>query len=495
MLPEINQEVTVNELTRLNDHLRKSSQVGYQTPAVMDGSFSPLVPQSIEATLASATHTMKDLALWPMMPKVQVSNTVHEYAVIQEHGLDMDPFIAEGGGSSAEFGSTQASYERKAVKIKYMAERRQISDVATLVGIVGPNPNALAEETERGTMSLLRKVEVECFHGDEDVKAKGFDGLIKQVERTDGARDFGAFGGRPFSQNQEDLAGAALTATKLHDVLGELYSAPRFGKPDAIFMEPKHYAKLIADSANNGRHDAMLLVNSGDQGVLTLGAGPRLHVMGPMGAVPIIAAPFINKQLAPPTVAAGQAGSRPSDPTFLAQPSQTGAASRFDAAGVGAGHDGEVRYVVVAVNGFGYSAPAISDEVSVDDGNGATFQMAVPAVAADYYRIYRTPCYAAGAAAALSDAEVLAAAKHVADVLPSEVRAAALVDNGDERLGCGRILITEMSQNNLEFARLLDFIRRPLAETGSFKAFLLMLFGAASVKTPRKNFVLRNVAR
>jgi hypothetical protein len=494
-LPEINQEVNVNDLTRLNDSIRKNSQVGYQTPAVMDGSFSPLVPQSIEATLASATHTMRDLALFPMLPKVQVSNTVHEYAVIKEHGLDMDPFISEGGGSSADFGSTASSYERKSVKIKYMAERRQISDVSTLVGMIGPNPNALAEETERGTMSLLRKVEVESFYGDEDVKAKGFDGLIKQIERTDGARDFAAHGGRPFSRNQEDLAGASLSAIKLHDILGELHSAPRFGKPDAIFVDPKQYSKLIADSAANGRHDSMLLVNQGDQGVVTLGAGPRIHVMGPMGPVPVVAAPFLNRQLPAPTAAAGNSATRPSNPTFAANATQTGAASQFDAAGTGAGHDGEVRYVIVAVNAHGYSAPVVTGAVSVDDGNGATFQLNTGAIAAEYYRIYRTPCLAAGQAAALSDAEVVAQAKLIAEVLPSELVGSALIDNGIERLDCGRVMIASMDQGTMEFARLLDFLRRPLAETGAAKQFLLMLFGSPVVKVPGKNFILRNVAR
>ena len=496
-LPEINSDVTINDLTRLNDVIRKNAgtQVGYQTPAVMDGSFSPIVPQSIESTLASATFTMKDLALFKMLPKVQVSNTVHEYAVIKEHGLDFDPFISEGGGSSAEFGATSTSYERKSVKIKYMAERRQISDVATLVGVIGPNANALAEETERGTMSLLRKVESECFYGDEDVKAKGFDGLIKQIERTDGARNFTTSGGRPFSQNQEDMAGASLSAVKLHDVLGELHSAPRFGKPDAIFVDPKQYSKLIADSVQNGRHDAMLLVNQGDQGVLTLGAGPVLHVMGPMGPVPVIAAPFLNKQMAAPTVGAGDAALRPSLPVFSAQPSQTAAASQFDIDGTGAGHDGQVRYVVVAVNAHGYSAPAISNAVIVNSDNGATFQLAVPAIAADYYRIYRTPCFEAGGAAALSNAQVLAQAKLIAEVLPSEVRAAALVDNGFERLDCGRVLVASMDQGVCEFARLLDFLRRPLSSTGAAQQFMLMLFGSPICKVPSKNYVLRNVAR
>jgi hypothetical protein len=494
MLPGLNENVNVNELTRLNDTIRKNSQVGYQTPAVMDGSFSPLVPQSIEATLASATHTMRDLVLFPMLPKVQVTNTVHEYAVINEHGLDMDPFISEGGGAAADFASTQSSYERKSVKIKYMAERRQISDVSTLVGIIGHNANAMAEETERGTMSLLRKVEVECFYGDEDVKSKGYDGLIKQIERDDStARDV-ELGGRGFSNNQEDLEGNALTATKLHDVLGELYSAPRFGKPDAIFLDPKQYSKLIADSASNGRHDAMLLVNQADQGVVTLGAGPRIHVMGPMGPVPVVAAPFINRQLPPP--AAGAGGSlRPTLPTFAANATAAAVASSFDAPGTGGGHDGSCRYVIVAVNSQGYSAPVVSNVVALDNSKKGTFKLNDLAIDGDYYRVYRTPMVSAALAAAQTSAEAIRDARLIGEFLFSEVVTNAFLDAGVERLDCGRVLIAQCDQQVCEFARLLDYIRRPIAELGAAKAFLLMLFGSPVVKVPKKNFILRNVKR
>ena len=494
-LPGLNENINVNELTRLNDALKKNSSVGYQTPAVMDGSFSPLVPQSIEGTLASATHTMRDLVLWPMLPKVQVSNTVHEYAVIKEHGIDMDPFISEGGGSASSFGSSQSSYERKSVKIKYMAERRQISDVSTLVGIIGSNPNALAEETERGTMSLLRKAEVQLFHGDEDVQSKGFDGVLKQIERDlSGVRN-AQLGGKPFSTNQEDVAGNALSAIKLHDVLGELHSAPRFGKPDVIMVDPKQYSKLIADSAANGRHDAMLLVNQGDQGTLTLGAGPQIHVMGPMGPVPVVAAPFLNRQLPPPSAGAGDASLRPQDVTFAANATQLPQASLFDSTGTGAGHDGSVKYVIVAVNAQGYSSPVISDAVDVNDGDKGTFQLNSLARNGDYYRIYRTSCMTAARAAAITDAEVLAEAKLIGEFLPAECVTAAFVDQGVERYDCGRVLIASMDQQVCEFARLLDFLRRPLAETGAAKQFLLMLFGSPIVKVPGKNFVLRNVKR
>jgi len=507
MLPGINENVTINELTRLNDSLRKNSEVGYQSSTMGAGSLAPIVPQSIEGTLASAAHTMRDLALWPMLPKIQATNTLHEYAVIREHGEDLDPFISEGGGS--EFGASASSYERKSVKIKYMAEKRSVSDVATLVGIVGPNADALAEETERGTMSLLRKMEVQLFHGDEDVNTQAFDGVLKQIEREEGVYSPFRFG-RDFSENQEDLKGTQLTGAKLHEKLGELYSAPRFGQPDAIFMSPKAYSKLIADSAANGRHDSMVLVSQGDQGVHTLGAGPRIHVMGPMGPVPVVAAPFISRRLAPPRAAS--AGNNivldpvvanritteddRSDAQFAAaaaalvpaQPSDIG----WDPANTGLGHDGDFRYVFVLVNKKGYSEPIISTVAfDANDGQVPRIQLAGPSSGAvDYVRIYR-----AEGGLGLTDAQVLRKAQLIGEVKAADIVGADWYDAGFERLDSDPVLIAQMDQGTVEFARLLDFIRRPLAEVGAAKQFLLMLFGAPSVKVPRKNFVLRNVGR
>src|SRR5210317_1262366 len=95
--PEANQLVNIADLADLNSALRKSADIGYQSPAGTSGgdagNLSPLVPQSIENTLSSATYTMKELSLWPSIPKLQVTNTLHEYAVINDHGLDLEPFI------------------------------------------------------------------------------------------------------------------------------------------------------------------------------------------------------------------------------------------------------------------------------------------------------------------------------------------------------------------------------------------------------------------
>lgn len=498
MLPNINETMTVNELTRLNDTLRKNADmvksqhsVGYQDPAVTaggaNGPLSPIVPQSIESVLASATFTMNDLVLWQKLPKVQVSNTVHEFAIINEHGQDLDPFIEEGGGGSADFGASRSSYERRAIKIKYMAERRQVSDVANLVGIIGANPNALAEETERGTMSLMRKVEAQLFYGDEVSSQRGFDGILKQIERADASHSQSDLRSSDLTSNTHDMGGAIANAFDIpelfNDVLGELHSAPRFGKPDIVMVEPRIYSQLVKASIQTGRND-QLLVSSGGS-TLTYGAGPQLHIMGPMGPVPVMSAPFLHRQFKAPSAAAGTAPNLGA-PAALAQ-----VADGVDLEGEFAAGK-FYKYKVVGVSQLGYSAPVTIDNGAGDGVEvGAAGLQVVLAAAADmvggYYRIYRSEAAAAANAVDLDSCVLLYE-------VPAEADGSLdFIDRGIERHSCGRALFMQMDSNVVEFARLLDFLRRPLAETSAAKQFLLMLFGSPIVKVPQKCFTVRGI--
>ena len=68
-----------------------------------------------------------------------------------------------------------------------------------------------------------------------------------------------------------------------------------------------------------------------------------------------------------------------------------------------------------------------------------------------------------------------------------------LNDGADgQKYDCSPIIFAQHDPNVMEFVRLLDFIRRPLAETASVKPFLLMLFGSPVVKVPTKMFMLDN---
>lgn len=470
MLPELNSFAPVEDLIKMNEVLRKST-AGYQTAAGTSGGqageLSPLIPQSIENVLSTATYGMSELALWNKIPKTNVTQTLHEYAVVKDWGMDLDPFISEGGGSEADFATNNASYERKSIKIKYMAERRQISDVASLVGLIGDNRQAIAQETLSGTMSLMRKVERQLWHGSEALNSAGFDGICKQIK--DNA-----------PKNVYDLAGKAPTPLLLQEILGEVYSAPNYGRPDTIYVEPRIHAELIKQSVESGRHD-QFMVQQASNG-LTFGAS-QLSIMAPYGAVPIVAAPFLHYCSNMPAVGSG--GAAPATPSFAVNPAAANnASSKF-----AAGDAGDYIYGVVAVNSLGISAPLVRQNAGVDVAvtvaAGQAVSFTITGVAGvKYYRIFRSLKNGSrNTAQLIKEIPATGANLVVTD----------LNDGADgSKYNTSKIVFAQHDPTIFEFARLLDFLRRPLAEVATVKPFLLMLFGSPIVKVPSKMFMIEN---
>lgn len=463
-LPDLNSMVPVADLNNLNDALRKSTSAGYQTPAGVDSSasLSPLMPQSMENVLASATYSMEAVQLWRNIPKIQVGQTVHEYNVIKDHGLDLSPFMAEGGKPAAN----KSEYERKFVKIKYMAEMREITDVASTINpLVGPNPTALAEETERGTLRLMQKVERELWHGDESANALGFDGVIKQISSN--------------SDSVTDQAGSAATPKFLQELLSEVFAAPRYGAPDTIYVEPRIHGDLIKQTNDFGRFNTM----SQSNGSFTFGAGD-LKIMGPYGPISVKAAPFLfNSWDAPSAGSLGEGA--PGAPSVTA--TAAGAGSKFAAADAG-----DYHYKIVAVsNAKGYSAAVQLDTdantggaqpITVAAGNSVTLTISGGANGVDFYRIYRS-----AKDGAVGSEKLIGQIKAEAD------KSASFVDANGTRPNTSSIVMVKHDPSVLRFARLLDFIRRPLAEVATTRPFLLMLFGAPIVSVPSKCHVINNV--
>jgi hypothetical protein len=467
-IPNNNQNVPVADLVALNTALRKAASVGYQTGATTSagdtGTFSPLVPQSIESVLASATYTMKQLSLWKRIPKRDVTQTLHEYSVVKEHGADLDPFFAEGSVPA----TNRSEYERKSVRIKYLAERREVTDVATMVGLIGANRNALAEETERGTIRLLQRTERAIFHGDSDVNPLAFDGIFKQIE--DNA-----------PSNVTDLAGSAPTVDLLQEMLGELYGAPNYGDVDAIYVEPRIHSELIRQTVSHGRHD-QLSIQDGSK--LTWGA-KELCVMSPYGPVPIVSAPFLYNKWPVPTNLAktaardfGVGDTIPTTPTLsVAIAAGAAGASQFNAADAGT-----YTYFIEAVGTKGVSAFLTTAGVAVVAGDQVTFTIAgAPAILPAYYRIFRSAKDGTYATAELMQTVVYGGAGGT-----------AIVDNNVDKPGTSKILAIKHDPQIFEWVKLLDYMRRPLAEVETTKPFMLMLFGAPIVKVPTKTWVLKN---
>ena len=140
--------------------------------------------------------------------------------------------------------------------------------------------------------------------------------------------------------------------------------------------------------------------------------------------------------------------------------------------------------MIVAVNKQGFSAPAEdNDALNFSADNTKKVQIEIAADAnADFYRVYRSTKNG-GAASCKLVLEFKAAASGVTTI----------EDFGLNRPNTSRVLLLDMSPEKVKFIRLLDFLRRPLAETATAKPFLLMLFGSPVVTIPEHCFSLRNV--
>lgn len=461
--------VNVGDLVALNNALRKAATVGYQTAAGTAGgdagTYSPLVTQSISQVLSSATYTMAHLKFWRRIPKADVTQTLHEYVVENEHGADLDPFFAEGGVP----GTNRSEDERKNVRIKYLAERREVTDVASMVGIVGIDKNALARETRKGTIRLLAKTEKAIFHADSAVNPLAFDGVFKQIESL-------------APQNVTDLDGSAPTPDLLIEMLGEMCADPTFAEPDTIYVEPRIHGELIRQAVAHGRHDQLVVKDSTS---LTFGI-QELSVMGPMGAVPIVACPFLyNKRPVPKTVdksairSVGVGDVIPTTPTLdVALAAAAHGSSRFNAADAGL-----YTYFCEAVGKKGVSAVLNMGTVAVVQGDRVTATVKGDGLGVEpvYYRFYRSR-----KDGTFATAEMLWEQAYVAGV------DTAFVDINAKKPGSSKILAIQHSPEIVEWVQLLDFLRRPLAEVETTKPFLLMLFGAPIVKVPTKCWVLDN---
>jgi len=458
--PQAGSMVSVRDLAALNQELRKATEAGYQTPAGLgSGSMSALVPQSLEGTLATKTFTMAEIALWPSIPKVSVSQTVHEFSRIQEHGYELDGWISEGGAGVVDV----AQYTRDSVKVRYLSTQREVTDVATLVGVIGPSANALAEETERGTIHLLGRLEHHLFHSRNDMNSDAFDGLFKQIE--DGA-----------SGNVTDMRGKSIEPNKLQEILGEQYSAPNYGQSDCIYAEPRVLTDLIRQTVVYGRHD-QLAVSAGSG--MTFGVR-NLTMMAPYGPVPVKAAPFLHTSKA--AAATGYGSGKPLNPV-IASSASAGSGSQFAAADVG-----DYIWQIVAVGDQGYSAPIATSAVTTVAGEEVSITITDNGIATSgaasvkYYRVYR------------SDKDgAVGTCRHAFDFVRNPAADTVIKDTNADLPGTSKMLMIKHDQSILEFVRLLDFLRRPLAETKTSKPFLLMLFGSPLVKVPSKCWMLKNV--
>lgn len=477
-------QVPLEDMRQLNMALRQAAvgagplakgSVGYpQQGAGYTGEIAPLVPQSIQNTLDSATFTRADVKFWQMLNKRNVTSTLHEETRINEHGsMYLDPWFAEGDITP----QSEAEYERQVVRIKYLAEHIEVTDPATMVGSLGVNRNVLAQRTVNGTLALLGKLERMLFSGDSSLTALAFDGLDAQIRGGDGL-DYDGDRTGTTNDNYTDLRGATLTPQKLQEIVAEIYDAPNHGIANCIMVEPTVFTSLVNIATAYGRHDQLRVTGAGaDSGKALTFGHTQLFVGTASGQVEVKACPLMAPLRTPSTAAIGT--NAPATPVLNGgSPSVTSdATSLFDADSADTYH-----YKVVAVGDGGISAPLSTSQavaagerinISIDD-NG------VAAGTLRYYRVYRGT--ASGEESWMMD-------------VPRNGAGDTIILDRNKRLpNTGRVYIGQNTPDVLEWVQLLDFTRRPLAQVKTTVPFLLMLFGSMFLKVPTKWHALGNAS-
>jgi hypothetical protein len=497
------QTIAVGDLLQLNKSLQaagaglsKASGVNYPLQGVAfdsstldGGALAPLVPQSIQPTLDVATYTQQHIVLWRMLTKTMVSSTLHEAARVNSYGtMQLDPFIAEGGGGNL----SEGDYERQIVKIKFMAEKKEITDVATMVshiGYSGVSKMGLQQQTQDGTLALMGKLERSLFWANEDLSDLHFDGILKQITGT-------SFNGNGHStpwtlsyDNSDqitDLEGEELTPQQLITAMYKVHSSPNFGIVNEILVEPRVFGRLVNIATTYGRFPMEGGGPSGGQ--LVWGSG-KLMIAGPMGLVPITPTPLLLQPQSPNTGAIGE-----TPPTAVAGSDITTAVATDANANFKADDAGTYQYKVVAVGDGGASAaldPAGGEGASfaVAAGQRVSFTIADAGTATSgdasirYYRVYRT---------APDGSEFYFLGEFPRS--DSQSSNTVFYDYNQRRPNTAPAVLLQNTPDVMYWAQLLDFLRRPLAQVATTVPFLLMLFGSPFVKVPTKNHVILNSA-
>jgi len=426
-------------------------------PSVAAGEGFPLRVESLERTLRNVTYRSEHVRLFKAMPKLAAYNTVEEHNLIRDYAQGVEAFIDEGDLPE----ETDATYERKFSVVKYLGTQRKVTHVMSLVKPA--HGNVIAQETVNGTMYLIRALERSFFYGRSDLDAIQFDGFQKLIED-----------GSP-AANIIDLRGKPLTEDNLNDGALTVQDAPNYGTPTHLYLNPKVHADLVKTFYPKARYDLLAKPDNGMVG---------LNVRGwtsPAGNVMFEPDVFIDDGGSPIAGGVGDAAKRPSAPTIstslVAAPSGTSQFATEDG--------GAYRYVVVACNRYGKSAPVTvtGSPVTVAAGDGVTFGVTEGVIPAKWWEVYRTK----KGGAASTERLILK--------IPRTGSPQVLTDVNANLPGTTIAILFQMNLEAVSFKQLAPMVKIPLATIDTSIRWMQLIYGVPVLYTPGKIVLYRNIGR
>lgn len=466
------------------DALNKALTAGYGysgAPSSMAGG-APIMVESLDASLKSTTFTLKNLVLWPIIPKDKAFNTVEQYTRILAYGGNGSPYFNEGGSPREE----DPVYVRAMQNIRYVGTRRRVSHPMMLVRVMGGIGDVIANEINNGNMYILQQLERELYWGNAFYSNAGsFDGSAGSIPSDSLAMN---------GIDQQIRSGNT-------DVLAKAYAFTGFGGNDSVTVDMA---------------DGILTPDAIEIGAVTIlrnfGIPTEMH-MDPLSHSQLSRSYYIKERIMPMGVANGVAGFvlssfvssagtfKLASNVFLTPKQEykenpdnslcpaTPVAPVLALGGVNAGTTfaiGEVyRYRVAAIGDQGESSASPSAAAGAIAVDGESISVTITNVTgAKYYAVYRSN--AAGAAGS---------ERFIGFVKRAIGASTVLLDLNKKLPGRATSYLMFLDQSNLVYKQLAPLLKINLATVATSFEWLQVLYGCMIMPTPRKNYIFDNIGR
>lgn len=444
------------------------------------GELSPLVPQSIQTTLDSLTYSVNDLSIWRMVSQfsVQATSTMHEYMLRKSHGSEgLSPFSRENrvGGFS------QAEYERRSVRMKFLTEVFEVGEVAQHVPLLAVGMNAMDLITQERTVSLMKKVEREIVWASSAIDPLAWDGIYHTIKTQQ-------------PTHVSDAGGAVVTPQNLNEILAELVAQPNYATPNTILCTYEQHTTMANQAIPFGRSDLM----KGDTRQFYY-QGDEIFVGTQKGKIRIQPCMFLENDRHPRRLPGGDGPPAPLTGALLptiALNSGPVVGSDWTAADLGF----DYYYYVEAVGDEGFSvSPLVGPmalgnardtlDIEIDDaGVGTSGSNTIR-----FYRLFRAKVVT-GAAAPTDPMLFWNVGEYARNKLGAGGDNTLIRDKREFIPRAAPMIIGEFSNEVMNFAKFIDFTRRGFQIPRVLAQHMALIFsGAFYIKNAKKLWLYRNV--
>jgi hypothetical protein len=301
--------------------------------------------------------------------------------------------------------------------------------------------------------------------------------------------------------------------------MADFISAPRYAAPEALWLAPEAQVSMsnlqaqqlfyVAAAANAGmlQPNAGFILNAVNGPLNPIKLEPSIFLRAIQlfrdpnnGYVAVGTPPVTSFATGYPVITVDSSGA--TGPTVNQVPNIGSAISRFEE-----GDDGTYYYCACVVGSQGKSAPV---QLTMSDGAGGSTQAIPVTVGASVsltfqwnplpsdvsnIEIYRTP---KNAAAPVWSVGTLLSGNYfkigtLKNVATSTAPSFVFVDSNLDRAGTSKAIIIQYDPSIIQFRKLMDLIRVPLAKVDLSTRFAIVLFGTLVMETPTKLGCIYNV--